>query len=117
MSGWHVVVGRLADGRHISLLEGGKPLEAERQRRPANPASLYPTTRWRTYYQYLRGALLARKRLPYVIGRDWNQTHPNLPLTALRVVFVQETQSSIGDAPEQRDYVWYDGPVISADQR
>jgi hypothetical protein len=113
--GWHVVIGTLEDGRRISLLEGGRPLENGTPRRPASVLALYPTTRWATYFAYLRtpGVEPARHLLPPVIGRRWARRHPDLPIEALRILFVQDLPPAGGGAPERRELLWYEGPVPS----
>ncbi len=111
--GWHVVIGTLEDGREISLLEGGRPLERGTHRRPASVPGLYPTTRWATYFAYLRtpGAEPARRLLPPVIGRRWAKRRPDLPIETLRIVFVQDLPPSSGRGPDQRETLWYEGPL------
>jgi hypothetical protein len=110
--GWHIVVGTLHDGREISLLEGGRPLEGGTRSRPASVADLYPTTRWATYFAYLRtpGAEPARRLLPPVIARRWARQRPDLPIETLRIVFVQDLPTSGGGSPEHREKLWYEGP-------
>jgi hypothetical protein len=114
--GWHVVIGTLEDGREISLLEGGRALEGGTHPRPASVPGLYPTTRWATYFAYLRtpGAEPARRLLPAVISRRWARRRPDLPIEALRIVFVQDLPPSSGRAPEHRETVWYEGPPQGA---
>jgi hypothetical protein len=109
--GWHVVVATLEDGRQVSVLEHGRRLEGPTDRRPDSVQALYPSTRWATYFTYLRtpGVEGARKLLPAVIGRRWNREHPDRRIAAVRVLFV-------GAAPggERREVVWYDGPPRTA---
>jgi hypothetical protein len=114
--GWHVVIGTLGDGREVSLLEGGRPLTSGPHRKPASVPGLYPTTRWATYFAYLRtpGAEPARRLLPAVIGSRWARRRPDLPIEALRIVFVQDLPPSGGGPLEHREVVWYDGPPQGA---
>ncbi len=110
--GWHVVIGTLGDGREISLLEGGRPLEGGTVSKPASVPGLYPTTRWATYFAYLRtpGAEPARRLLPAVISGIWARRRPDLPIEKVRIVFVQDIPPSSKGAPEHREVVWYEGP-------
>ena len=114
--GWHVVIGTLEDGREISLLEGGRPLESGTHRKPASVRALYPTTRWATYFAYLRtpGAEPARRLLPPVISRQWAKRRPDLPIETLRIVFVQDLPASGPGASGHREIVWYEGPPQGA---
>jgi hypothetical protein len=114
--GWPLVVGTLGDGREISLLEAGRPRASGTPRRPASVLGLDSTTRWTTYFAYLRtpGAEPARRLLPAVIGRRWASRHPDQPIEALRIVFVQDLPPATGGAPEHREAVWYEGPPQGA---
>jgi hypothetical protein len=117
ISGWHVIVGTLDDGREISLLEGGVPFDGDIYRKPYPVGDLYPNTRWRVYYRYLRFASSLREFLPGVITRDWNQHHPNLQVTKLRISFILESAATNGKAPELREFLWYEGPASGSDSR
>jgi hypothetical protein len=114
--GWHVVIGTLEDGREISLLEGGRPLESGMRPKPDSVLELYPTTRWATYFAYLRtpGAEPARRLLPPVISRRWAERRPELPIEMLRIVFVQDLAPSSGGAPGRQETLWYEGPPQGA---
>jgi hypothetical protein len=117
ISGWHVIVGTLADGREISLLEGGIPFEGDGFRKPSQVGELYSNTRWRVYYRYLRFASSLRVFLPGVISRDWNQKHPDLQVTKLRISFILESAAPDGKTPELQEFLWYEGPASGSDSR
>jgi predicted DCC family thiol-disulfide oxidoreductase YuxK len=74
--GWYVIPGYLADGSQIDLFRGGAPLTFEK---PANPAALYPTERWRKYFEFMSRARHGplRERYAAVLCRDWNKAHPD----------------------------------------
>jgi hypothetical protein len=109
--GWHVVIGILPDGRRISRLEDGRPLEGETLTRPASVLDLYPSTRGATYFAYLRtpGVEPARRLLPPVIARWWSTRRPDLAIETLRIVFVQDLPPASGGAPEHREAIWFEG--------
>jgi hypothetical protein len=111
--GWHVVIGRLDDGRQISLLEDGRPFD---DRRPDSVLALYPNARWATYFAYLRtpGVDAARRLLPPVIVRRWNREHPEEKIADIRILFVQDVPAANGGPERRRELVWYDGPPREA---
>jgi hypothetical protein len=108
--GWHVIVGTLSDGREISLLEEGAPIEDGGLQKPDSVMALYPNVRWRIYFRYLRFAGLARDFLPAALSRDWNRRHPELRIERLRISFILD-EAPGADTPEFREFLWYDGPV------
>ena len=111
--GWHVVIGTLEDGREISLLEGGRPLEGGTHRKPASVPGLYPTTRWATYFAYLRtpGAEPARRLLPAVISGRWAQAAAG-PADRDAAHRLRPGPAAIERGePEHREILWYEGPA------
>lgn len=117
INGWHVIVGTLKNGQEISLLEGGVPFDGEINRKPYPVGELYSNTRWRVYYRYLRFASSMRDFLPGVIGREWNQQHPDLQVTKLRISFMMESVVPKGETPKLREFLWYEGPASGPDTR
>ena len=111
ISGWHVVVGTLTNGQKISLLERGVPFDGKINRKPYPVGELYSNTRWRVYYRYLRFASSIRGFLPGVISREWNQQHPDLQITNLRISFILESDVPNRKTPELREFLWYEGPA------
>ena len=117
INGWHVVVGTLENGQEISLLERGVPFDGAISRKPYPVVALYSNSRWRVYYLYLRFSASVRDFLPGVIGRDWNQQHPNLQITKLRISFILESVVPGEKTPEHREFLWYDGPASGLNTR
>lgn len=117
IKGWHVIVGTLRNGREISLLEGGVPFDGALDRKPYPVVALYSNTRWRVYFRYLRFAASVRDFLPGVISQDWNQRHPDLQITKLRIYFILESVVPSEWMPERREFLWYEGPASGPDTR
>ena len=119
IKGWHVIVGTLSDGKEISLLEGGVPFDGELYRKPYPVSALYSNIRWRVYYRYLRYASLVREFLPGVVSRDWNQRHPNLRITRLRISLILELGPDVpGEVtPRHQEFLWYEGPTAGFETR
>jgi hypothetical protein len=112
INGWHVIVGTLSDGREINLLEGGAPFDGLGHQKPYPVFALYSNVRWRVYYRYLRFAASVREFLPGAISRDWNQQHPDLQITELRISSViVESGVSSERTPELQEFLWYEGPA------
>jgi len=118
VNGWHVIVGTLIDGREINLLEGGAPFDGMSHRKPYPVFALYSNTRWRVYYRYLRFAASVREFLPGAISRDWNQQHPDLQITQLRISSILvESNAPTGRTSEPQEFLWYEGPASGLDTR
>ena len=117
INGWHVIVGTLKNGQEISLLEGGVPFDGDVNRKPYPVSELYSNARWRVYYLYLRFASSVRGFFPGVIGREWNQQHPDLQVTKLRISFMMESVVPKGETPKLREFLWYEGPASGPDTR
>ena len=116
INGWHVIVGTLSDGREINLLEGGAPFDGVSHRKPYPVVALYSNVRWRIYFRYLRFASSVRDFLPGVISRDWNQQHPDLQITKLRISFILvESGVPSGRTLEPHEFLWYEGPASGVD--
>lgn len=117
VNGWHVIVGTLSDGREINLLDGGAPFDGMSHRKPYPVFALYSNTRWRVYYRYLRFAASVREFLPGAISRDWNQQHPDLQITKLRISSIlEESDVTSGRTPEPQEFLWYEGPASGLDE-
>lgn len=112
-NGWHVVVGRGADGVERSLLEDGRAYLGSEHPRPDPPSAVYPNARWRSYWLYLRGTSVSpiRGRLPGVLARDWNRRHPEAAVDRIRIFFLQEIHGDDGEPTHTRELKWYDGPA------
>ncbi len=115
INGWHVIVGTLKNGREISLLEGGVSFDGATKRKPYPVVALYSGARWRVYYLYLRFSSSVRDFLPGAISLDWNQQHPDLQITKLRIYSILESDVPGGRTPERQVFLWYEGPASGLD--
>ncbi len=117
INGWHVIVGTLENGREISLLEGGAPFDGATKQKPYPVVALYSSARWRIYYLYLRYSSSVRDFLPGAISLDWNQQHPDLQITKLKISSVLMWETPGGKTPNLQEFIWYEGPASGPDTR
>jgi hypothetical protein len=117
INGWHVIVGTLKNGREISLLEGGVPFDGATHRKPYPVVALYSNARWRVYYLYLRFNSPVRDFLPSAISRGWNQQHPDLQITKLRIYSILESDVPGESMPQRQEFLWYEGPASGLETR
>jgi hypothetical protein len=114
---WHVLPGRLADGRAVDLLRGG-PLSWEK---PSDVPALYRSKAWFLYLMRLvdplsdHAALLGR--FAEGLCNGWNASHPSPRdrLTYLEIALVREgTDPRVANAPPLRLSAWrQDCPAIA----
>jgi hypothetical protein len=102
LDGWYVAAGRLANGREVDLLAGGRPLTFAK---PRLVSAQYPNDRWRKYLMNLEMDEFAKLRGPYArwLCADWNSSHSGeRHLVRLRVIFMAERTWSAEriDAPQ-----------------
>ncbi len=89
--GWHVIVGKLADGSEVDLLHGGKVIFDKPSLKRRN--QLYPNMQWRTFFINLNRNIGNRLYPHYVsyLCRQWNSQHsPSQRLVSLEVFFMDE---------------------------
>jgi len=90
--GWHVIEGRLKDGKTIDMLNGDDSVSWEKPSRQQRNA-WYPNMQWRTYFINLNRAV--GKSLYPLYGkylcRDWNATHKGSEqLESVDIYFMSE---------------------------
>ena len=89
--GWHVISGRLKDGRKINVLNGDSLSWEKPTRKQRN--TLYKNMQWRTYFINLNRSI-GRKLYPYYsqyLCRDWNSQHQgNKQLESFEIFFMKE---------------------------
>ncbi|MBS2034949.1 HTTM domain-containing protein [bacterium] len=86
--GWFVVEGIRPDGQILDLMTG-KPATYEK---PQPVSAQFKNQRWRRIYQNL-WQRWNPQHVPMFLrymGRKWNREHPDLPVTSLRLIFIQE---------------------------
>jgi hypothetical protein len=103
---WHMVIGTLASGQRISLLEGGLPFEGDAHARPDCISSLYPDTRWRTHLRYLITSEAARQHLAQPLADHWNRGNPEREIEEIEVLLVEEPALRAGDLASRRSITW-----------
>lgn len=97
--GWHVIVGKLKDGREVNLLAPEAPIRWEKPTL-AQRNALYPNMQWRTYFINLNRAI-GKKLYPYYgsyVCQRWNQAHSSSPaLASLKIYFINERTAPPGE--------------------
>ena len=96
--GWHVIIGRLKDGREIDVLNGNSVSWEKPTRKQRNV--LYRNMQWRTYFINLNRSI-GRKLYPHYaqyLCRDWNSKHGKAQqLDSLEIYFMKERTVPFGE--------------------
>lgn len=100
--GWHVIIGKLADGTEINVLDENSPITWEKPTLKQRKA-LYQTIQWRVYFINLNRAM-GKKLYPHFadyLCRQWNRNHSdNKRLEKLEIYFMDER--TVPPTKEQR---------------
>ncbi|MGL4550101.1 MAG: hypothetical protein ACRC33_02845, partial [Gemmataceae bacterium] len=97
VGGWHLAIGRRADGTEVELMRGTSP--ADRSKPPLLSAT-YQNARWRKMIQCL-GWPLHSNYLPPGYARwlleDHNRRHPDGPLTEVALWYAKQATYAAGE--------------------
>ncbi len=95
--GWHLAIGKRADGTEVELLRGTSPPD---RGKPQLQSTTYANARWRKMIQNL-GFPIHSNYLPPGYARwllqDYNRRHPDNPLTEVSLFFVRQATYAAGD--------------------
>lgn len=90
--GWHVIIGKLKDGREVNVLEEGSPISWEKPTLKQRE-HLYQTIQWRVYFINLNRAIGSHlyPHFAKYLCDNWNRKHQeNQQLESLSIYFVDE---------------------------
>lgn len=87
--GWYVLEGITGRGKHINVLDTGKPLSFEK---PESVVAMFKNDRWRKYSEnfMMSHNTYARGYFCTYYKRIWNEHHPDEQIRGLRIYYMSE---------------------------